>query len=76
MSTPQVPAHQASQPSPSEKLLRFFAYAHLPERLQGISQMFYDLSQKIVAMTPASAEQTMCLRKLLEAKDCALRAAL
>jgi hypothetical protein len=55
-------------------LLQFFSYDHLPEHLQETSKMFHDLAQKIVSNSEANPEQTPSLRKLLEAKDCAVRA--
>lgn len=60
---------------PSAALLRFFAYAHLPEKLQTISKPFAELANGLLEL-PSNAERTMALRKLLEAKDCAVRAAL
>lgn len=57
-----------------EYLMQFFAYAHLPEHLQKISKPFGDLAQKIVDELPSNPERTVALRKLLEAKDCAVRA--
>lgn len=56
-------------------LLPFFAYKHLPERLRLVSEPFTVLAQTIAA-GPQNAETTMALRKLLEAKDCAVRAQL
>ena len=61
---------------PTEYLLQFFAYAHLPEHLQKISRPFGELAEKIVAELPRNPERTTALRKLLEAKDCAVRAQL
>lgn len=57
-------------------LLEFFEYAHLPEALQDVSREFYTLAWRMAADLPEKAETTVCLRKLLEAKDCAVRAAL
>ncbi len=57
-----------------EFLLQFFAYAHLPERLQAVSRPFGDLANAIVETLPRNPERTVALRKLLEAKDCAVRA--
>lgn len=58
-------------------LLRFFDYYHLPERLQEVSKRFHDLAYDVVNATDLNGpEVTVCLRKLLEAKDCAVRAAL
>jgi len=61
---------------PPEKLLRYFRYEHLPEHLQAQSKPFGDLAQLLVDTLKPSAERTTALRKLLEAKDCAVRAAL
>ena len=55
-------------------LLQFFSYSHLPAYLQPTSQLFHDLAHQIVNSTPKNSEQTTALRKLLEAKDCAVRA--
>lgn len=60
----------------ADKMMQFFAYAHLPEHLQAISRPFGDLAQTIVDTLPSNPERTVALRKLLEAKDCAVRASL
>ncbi len=57
-------------------LLRYFEYAHLPEHLQAISKPVGDLAQQMVELLPDGPELTTGLRKLLEAKDCLVRAAL
>lgn len=57
-------------------MLQFFAYAHLPPHLQAVSQPFGELAEKIVSELPSNPERTVALRKLLEAKDCAVRALL
>ncbi len=57
-------------------LLEFFKYEHLPERLQEVSKPFCELARSMAHGLPGSAETTVCLRKLLEAKDCAVRASL
>lgn len=58
----------------TEPILQFFAFAHLPTHLQVISQPFGELAQWIVNDLPRNPERTVALRKLLEAKDCAVRA--
>lgn len=58
----------------TEAILKFFTYEHLPEKLQAISKPFSDLAHRI-AEGPSNAETTVALRKLLEAKDAAVRAA-
>lgn len=60
----------------NEPLLQFFAYLHLPDALREVSQPFAELAHGIVAMLPRNPERTVALRKLLEAKDCAVRARL
>lgn len=64
----------SNQPTPSQRLLRFFDYAHLPENLQVISKPIHDLAHEMDEKIPDSAEKTVGLRKLLEAKDCLVRA--
>lgn len=59
-----------------DKMMQFFSYAHLPPHLQAISKPFGDLAQHMVDTLPVNAERTAGLRKLLEAKDCAVRAQL
>ena len=59
-----------------EYLLQFFAYEHLPEKLQAVSKPFGELAKQIVETLPRNPERTVALRKLLEAKDCAVRAIL
>lgn len=55
---------------------QFFAYEHLPPHLQEISRPFGELSKLRVTTLPRNPERTVALRKLLEAKDCAVRARL
>jgi hypothetical protein len=57
-------------------LLRYFEFAHLPEHLQGVSGECFGLACTMVALLPDGPELTTGLRKLLEAKDCFVRAAL
>jgi len=59
-----------------EPILQFFVYDHLPPKLRGISMPFSDLAGWIVENLPRNPERTVALRKLLEAKDCAVRASL
>lgn len=74
----------------NEHILQFFAYAHLPANLQMISKPFCNLAHAIVlgdnspesgnctfgGPLPRNPERTVALRKLLEAKDAAVRAML
>ncbi len=59
-----------------EYLLQFFAFGHLPEHLAKISAPFAALATQVVETLPRNPERTVALRKLLEAKDCAVRAQL
>jgi hypothetical protein len=56
-----------------EPLLQFFEYSHLPPDLKWTSMLFYDLAHRIEEVLPRNPERTVALRKLLEAKDCAVR---
>lgn len=55
-------------------LLQFFEYAHLPPHLQEVSKPFHDLAHSLDKTLPNNPEKTVMLRKLLESKDCAVRA--
>ena len=55
-------------------LLQFFKYDHLPAHLQEISKPFADLANQMAEKLPPNPESTTMIRKLLEAKDCAVRA--
>lgn len=57
-------------------IARYFAYDHLPERLQAVSKPAHDFAEAMIAALPDGPELTAGLRKLLEAKDCFVRAAL
>lgn len=59
-----------------ERLLRWFDYAHLPEPLQTTSRAFAELAYAIAHYIEPGPERTVALRKLLEAKDAAVRAKL
>ena len=57
-------------------LLKYFKYDHLPYHLKKISKPFCLLAKEMVEVLPENSERTTALRKLLEAKDAAVRAAL
>lgn len=57
-----------------EPILQFFAFMHLPAELREVSRPFRELAEKLVRDLPCNPERTTALRKLLEAKDCAVRA--
>jgi len=55
---------------------KYFTYNHLPENLQKISKPIADLAQLMETTLPDGPEKSTGMRKLLEAKDCFVRAAL
>jgi hypothetical protein len=59
-----------------EPIMQFFAYKHLPPNLQEVSVPFCFLAETILSLLPRNPERTVALRKLLEAKDAAVRARL
>lgn len=75
---------------PTEHILQFFTYQHLPPHLQSISKAFSQLAHALVEgdngpgsgyvttgePLPRNPERSVALRKLLEAKDAAVRARL
>jgi hypothetical protein len=79
---PLLPDHDPSH------ILQFFRYDHLPPHLAAVSKPFGDLAHAIVlgdndpmsanvtlgGPLPRNPERTVALRKLLEAKDAAVRA--
>lgn len=54
----------------------YFDYKHLPKELQKVSKPIGDLAAYMNKSLPDSEELEMGLRKLLEAKDCFVRAKL
>lgn len=58
----------------ADPILRFFHYAHLPPALRDTSKQFFWLAFNVIKTIPRNAERTVALRKLLEAKDAAVRA--
>ena len=57
-------------------VMQFFHYEHLPPELAVVSEPFYRMAFDIAGRAPHSRETTVSLRKLLEAKDAAVRAVL
>lgn len=60
----------------NERMLKWFAYEHLPEDLQVISKQFKELADWLTQACESGPERTVALRKLLEGKDAAVRAKL
>ena len=71
-----MPPETNAPPAPTEPIMQFFAYDHLPSHLAAVSEPFSALAHQIVDRLPRNAERTVALRKLLEAKDAAVRALL
>lgn len=65
--------NKKTEPAP-EHIRQFFAYAHLPKHLADVSSPFADMADHIIERLPRNPERTVALRKLLEAKDAAVRA--
>lgn len=59
-----------------EPMMQFFKFDHLPDHLKTVSVNFWNLAKIIEDTLPRNPERTVALRKLLEAKDCAVRAVL
>lgn len=56
-----------------DRMMQWFKFEHLPPHLQEVSRPFCVLARQVVDTLPRNAERTTALRKLLEAKDCAVR---
>jgi len=57
-------------------VMRYFEYSHLPDKLQEVSAPLCKLAHLMEDSLPYGVEKQQGLRKLLEAKDCFVRAAL
>ena len=57
-------------------IVAYFRFDHLPARLQSFSSPFASTALLMVQSLPRNPEVSTGLRKLLEAKDCFVRAAL
>jgi hypothetical protein len=55
---------------------KYFVYEHLPPHLQEVSKPLSELAKLMDETLPDGAEKSTGMRKLLEAKDCFVRAAL
>ena len=87
--TPTTPAEPTTEPAaaaepattpgaiaPAPHITSYFDYQHLPAYLQPISAAIFEAAMQMQELLPEGAEKTAGLRKLLEAKDCFVRAAL
>jgi len=71
-----APEEFTQQQLHDDPILKFFHYRHLPDALGEISMSFCELAVYLVETLPRNAERSVALRKLLEAKDAAVRARL
>lgn len=69
-----APGEFTAEEIAQDSILRYFHYAHLPPQLQKCSKPFCDLARLLIDTAPRNAERSVALRKLLEAKDAAVRA--
>lgn len=59
-----------------DQIMQFFTFEHLPPHLAEVSRPFAALADTITSSLPRNPERTVALRKLLEARDAAVRARL
>lgn len=57
-------------------ILKYFEFSHLPANLQEVSEPICMLAQAMDSILPDGPEKSAGLRKLLESKDCFVRAKL
>lgn len=60
----------------SNPIMKYFEFKHLPEKLQEVSRPICATANKMDQELPDGPEKSAGLRKLLEAKDCFVRAQL
>jgi hypothetical protein len=56
--------------------MKYFEFSHLPPHLQEVSKPIGEMAIAMDTTLPDGAEKSAGLRKLLEAKDCFVRARL
>ena len=66
---PPAPRHEATR-----QILRYFAFTEESAERQAITRPCWELATAMVDALPDGQELTTGLRKLLEAKDCFVRA--
>ena len=76
MSIPNKAVVSDGKPAPHrEKIMRWFKHDHLKTKQANVSHWFCELAEMLQILPPCE-ERAFALRKLLEAKDCAVRASL
>jgi len=74
ISTPKHGETVMAEEKWEDRMIKWFAFEHLPEHLRDVSAAFHKLAQSICFAIDPGPERTVALRKLLEAKDAAVRA--
>jgi hypothetical protein len=59
-----------------DRMLKWFKFDHLPEHLKEVSSHYAEVARITASLCEPGPERTVALRKLLEAKDAAVRAKL
>ena len=70
----ELTASAAGRHPSTQQLVRYFAYAHLADPLRPIAMIYCSAARDLVSSLPDGPELTVALRKLVESKDCAIRA--
>lgn len=74
---PSCDSPSVGDPVPPELNAQFFRYEHLQnEKMREVSKRFHDLARQLLRDVPRNAQRTKMIDKLVEAKDCAVRALL
>lgn len=58
----------------ADRMMKWFEFGHLPDEQKEVSRRFAALADFVVQNVDGGPERTVALRKLLEAKDAAVRA--
>jgi hypothetical protein len=59
-----------------DAILQFFEFDHLPPDVRQVAMHFHALAHNVVQLCRRNPERSVALRKLVEAKDAAIRALL
>lgn len=76
MNTHKEKKEDTIKPQTSTGIMKYFEYGHLPPHLQEVSKPIGDLATSMNESLPDGPEKSAGMRKLLEAKDCLVRAKL
>lgn len=77
MATQMTQQEERQHPTPASQLLKYFEDdTALPSQLRDINDTCLEMARSMVVRLPVGTETIFGLRKLLEARECFLRAAL